>query len=72
MFGVGDRVRVLRGNPHAPAFLWGKWGAVVSVGPLVPLAEIDGVLRPEDRQYVVQFDGRERSIAAWESWLEPG
>ena len=71
MFEIGERVRVPRNNLHSPTFLWGKEGTVTSIGPLVPLAEIDGVLRPEDRQYIVRFMGYERGIAAWESWLEP-
>ena len=69
-FESGDRVRVPRNDPHAPTMLWGKLGTVLWVGPLMPLLEVDGLLRPEDRQYVVRFDGQGRGIAVWESWLE--
>ena len=63
----GDRVRVAKGTLHGPAFLQGKSGTMTSVGPLMPLMEVEGALRPEDRQYVVDFDDQDRKLLVWES-----
>jgi nitrile hydratase subunit beta len=73
-FGVGARVvvrdEVFSGHTRCPAYVRGRRGEVVRVGPAAPIPEVEAHLRerPTEHTYVVRFAASE----LWPGGAEPG
>jgi nitrile hydratase len=73
-FSVGDLVRVrptyFSGHTRCPAYVQGRRGVVVSIGPVAPIPEVEAHRneRVLDATYAIAFDARE----LWDEAAEPG